>query len=279
MISNRSVVKTVAASGFLTRYLEAGPSGKPNLVLIHDGAFGATADLCWGEVIDLLADDFHIFAPEMLGWGGTDKAVFLDRSPYAARLPHIAAFVERVEIKRAYFAGASFGGSLVMRATVADGNPCRIERAMSISGTGGPFRSQFGIESLSEYTPSVEAATNLMKLMIGSVEKFDGHIRQMHENSLIPGHWESMMAPRLKNPSAERTHPIDHYLEQLERTKIPTLLVAGTNDPLLEVDWAERLAAKSSMIEVRKVEGGHVPSIDQPAMICGIIREFFNENS
>ena len=275
MFSSRSVTKTVVAAGFSTRYLEAGQAGKPQLVLIHDGGFGASADLCWGAIIDLLADEFHIFAPEMLGWGGTDKVVFLDRSPYAARLPHIAAFVDVMGIRSACFAGASFGGSLTMRASVTDGNPWRMERAISISGTGGPFRLQSGIDALAEYTPSMEAATKLMGLIIGDVAGFEEHIRQMHENSLIPGHWESMMAPRLRNPSADRSPPVDKYLEQLEHTRIPTLLVAGDHDPLLEARWADKLAARSELIEARQVDAGHEPNIDQPELVAGIMRDFF----
>lgn len=269
------VTKTVVAGCFNTRYVEAGTPGKPTLVLIHDGGFGTTAENCWAGVIDLLADDFHIFAPELLGWGGTDKVVYLDRSPYAGRLPHIAAFADVIGIETAFYAGASFGGSLTMRATVADGNPWRMTKAMTISGSGGPYRLQSGIEALAEYTPSIEAATKLTELVVGTTEGLEDHIRDRHEWSLTPGHWESMYAPRLKNPSVERKAPADPYLDQLRSLQIPALLVAGARDPLLEAGWARKMESLSDNLSAVELDAGHEPNIDQPERVAGLIRDFF----
>ncbi len=267
--------KTIVAGGFGTRYLEGGTQGRPVLVLIHDGGYGTTAENCWSGVMDELAGDFHIFAPELLGWGGTDKVVYLDRSPYAARVPHIAAFAQAVGIESAFYAGASFGGSLTMRATVAPGNPWKMKKAMSISGSGGPYRLPSGIEALADYTPSIEAATRLTELVVGTTAGLEDHIRDRHEASLIPGHWECMNAPRLKNPSVDRAPPADPYLDQLRALEIPALLVAGRHDPLLEAGWAQKMAALSDRIASIEVEAGHEPNIDQPALVAGLMRDFF----
>jgi pimeloyl-ACP methyl ester carboxylesterase len=276
MVAVKFETKNIVAGGFNTRYLEAGKSGKPILVLIHDGAFGTTAELCWSDVVDRLAADYHIFAPELLGWGGTDKAVFFDRSPYAARIPHVAAFIEAVGVTSADFLGASFGGSLIMRATVAPGNPWRIRRAISISGSGGPYRLQSGIEALAEYTPSLEASRKLTAMIAGSAEGLEDHIRQRHENSLIPGHWESLMAPRLRNPSVNRAPPADNYLEQLAATSIPALLIEGLRDPLLETGWSKKMAGLSPRISSIAIEAGHEPNIECPAEVCRLVTAFLN---
>jgi pimeloyl-ACP methyl ester carboxylesterase len=276
MVAPKFETNNVVAGGFNTRYLKAGKAGKPTLVLVHDGAFGTTAELCWNAVIDRLAADYHIFAPELLGWGGTDKVVFFDRSPYAARIPHIAAFVEAVGITSADFLGASFGGSLIMRATVAPGNPWRIRRAISITGSGGPYRLQSGIEALADYTPSLEAAAKLTSLIAGSTEGLEDHIRQRHENSLIAGHWEALMAPRLRNPSVERAPPADPYLEQLAATSIPTLLVEGLQDPLLEPGWSKKVADLSPRISAATIDAGHEPNIESPAEICRLAHAFLS---
>jgi hypothetical protein len=122
--------KHIVAGGFNTRYLEAGDRTKPTLILIHDGAFGTTAELCWNGILGALSRDYRLLAPELLGWGGTDKVVYFDRSPYAARIPHIAAFVRQVGVESADYLGVSFGGSLIMRATVAPAIP---------GGSAAPF--------------------------------------------------------------------------------------------------------------------------------------------
>lgn len=272
------ITHTARVGSFDTRYLEAGKPGSPVLVLLHDGGFGATAELCWSALITELADEFHIFAPDLLGWGGTDKAVFLDRSPYAARLPHLADFAALAGFDRAVYVGSSFGGSLTLRASVEAGNPLRLAGGISISGTGGPYRKPEGITALSEFTPSLEAARDLTRMIIGHLDGMEEHARGRFAASMIPGHWECMAAPRLRNPSAEPRQPAaDGYLEKLAASDIPLLLIEGLQDPLLETGWAEKMAALSPHIESVALEAGHQPNIDQPQLIAELIRGFIRK--
>jgi pimeloyl-ACP methyl ester carboxylesterase len=275
MNAARFETKHVMAGGFHTRYLEAGDRAKPTLMLIHDGAFGTTAELCWEGILDEVSRDYHVFAPELLGWGGTDKVAYFDRSPYAARIPHIAAFVREVGIDGADYLGASFGGSIILRASVAPGNPWRMRRAISLSGSGGPYRLQSGIEALADYTPSLEAAAKLTELIAGSTAGLEQHIARRHDNSLIPGHWETLMAPRLKNPSVERTPPADDYLQRLARTEVPALLVEGLRDPLLEKGWAAKLADLSPILSSTTIDAGHEANIECPAKVIELIKSYF----
>lgn len=275
-MSTSYTAKTMTAGGFRTRYLEAGDPARPTLVLVHDGGFGTTAELCWESVIERLASDFHLLAPELLGWGGTDKVVFLDRSPYAARIPHVAAFLDEVGVSRASFMGASFGGSLLMRALVADNNPWNVERAISISGSGGPYRLKSGIEALSEYHPSLKDAERMTSLIVKSTEGLEDHIRQRYENSLIAGHWESLMAPRLHNPVVERNLPLDPFLDQLGSVTIPALLVEGRHDPLLETGWSKKIADLSAAFTAVELDAGHEPNIDAPDELCEAVVSFLS---
>ena len=54
-----------------TQFLEAGSGA--HLVLLHGGEYGASAEITWRYNIGELAKRFHVIAPDMLGWGGTDK--------------------------------------------------------------------------------------------------------------------------------------------------------------------------------------------------------------
>jgi pimeloyl-ACP methyl ester carboxylesterase len=274
MSAKQFETKHVIAGGFNTRYLEAGDPTKPTLVLIHDGAFGTTAELCWGGILADLSPDYHLLAPELLGWGRTDKVVYFDRSPYVARIPHIASFLRQVGVESADYLGASFGGSLIMRAAVAPGNPWKIRRGISLSGSGGPYRLQSGIDALADYTPSPEAAAKLTELIAGSTAGLEDHISQRHENSLIPGHWEALMAPRLKNPSVERSAPADDYLQRLRQIEVPALLVEGLRDPLLEKGWAAKLAALSPLISSVTIDAGHEANIECPAKVVDLVQSY-----
>lgn len=266
--------KSLTADGFYTTYLEAGDSSRDTVVLVHDGAFGTTAELCWGSMIPLLSEHFHVLAPDLLGWGGTDKAVFLDRPPFAPRVRHIAAFCEELGVERAHFVGVSFGGTMVMRAVADPAQPWPIARAVSISGTGGPYRLPEGVAALGDYTPCIEDAARMTGYLVRSLDGLDDHIQQRFENSLIPGHFESMAAPRLSNPAVKREPTVDPYLENLAKVQVPVLVVEGNYDELLETGWSKKLADLTPAIESAQVDYAHEPNIDAPAVTARLVRDF-----
>lgn len=266
--------KSVVADGFNTTYIEAGDPTNDTLVLVHDGGFGSTAELCWSEIIPHLSDRFHILAPDLLGWGGTDKAVFFDRPPYAPRVSHIAAFCHELGVDRAHFVGASFGGSVVMRAITDPTSPWPVDRAVSISGTGGPYRLPEGIAALADYTPSLEDAARMTGYIVRSLDGMDAHIRQRYENSLIPGHWEAMNATRLSNPVAKRPQVADPFLERLAEIQTPVLLIEGSRDELLESGWAKKLADLNPQARAVELDYAHEPNVDAPAETASVIINF-----
>ena len=276
-MTERPTLKTVRAGGFTTTYLEAGDPAAPTVVLVHDGAYGTTAELCWGPLIDRLDAEFHVLAPDLLGWGGTDKVVFLDRSPYAFRVPHIAAFCRELGVESAAFVGASFGGSLLLRALTDPGSGWPVRRAVSISGTGGPFRLPSGTAALGAYTPSVEGARTLTGLLVADLTGLDEHIEQRYRNSLVPGHFEAMQAPGLKNPATTRTPPPDPFLEQLASVEVPLLLVEGRQDQLLEPGWSKEIASRAPAATAVETEYAHEPNIDAPDALAGLVLPFLRE--
>ncbi|NMM90745.1 hypothetical protein B2J88_41550 [Rhodococcus sp. SRB_17] len=266
--------KSVIADGFHTTYLEAGNPQHDTIVLVHDGGFGTTAELCWGDVIPLLSTQFHVLAPELLGWGGTDKAVFFDRPPYSPRVKHVAAFCQELGVDRAHFVGASFGGSMVLRAVSDPTKPWPAIRAVSISGTGGPYRLPEGIAALADYTPSLEDAARMTGYMVRSLDGLDDHIQQRYENSLIPGHWEAMNATRLSNPVAPRKQTVDPFLDNLAQIDVPLLLIEGRHDELLESGWSKKLADLTPHAQATEVDYAHEPNIDAPEETARLVIEF-----
>lgn len=263
----------IVAGGFNTSYIEAGSVENSTIVLVHDGSFGTTAELCWGPVMKDLAQEFHVVAPDLLGWGGTDKVVFLDRSPYSFRMAHLSAWCEAVGVREAHFVGVSFGGSLILRALSDPSTSLPTLSAISISGTGGPCRLQSGIEALGNYEPSMEAAERLTSLIVGSLDGLEEHVKERYENSLIPGHWEALSAPKLRNPAASGSRPQDTFLDSLKDVNVPVLLLEGKQDVLLEPGWAAILSEKLPFGSSKVLDSAHEPNIDQPAMVAELIRD------
>jgi len=73
---------TVKYNGLHSRVYIWGQEDRPPLLLLHDGMYGADALTAWDQVAPILAEKYFVIAPDLLGFGQSDKVVFLDRSPY-----------------------------------------------------------------------------------------------------------------------------------------------------------------------------------------------------
>src|SRR5215831_3591197 len=93
-----------------THFLEAGQG--PELVLLHGGEYGASAEITWKHSIGSLAERFHVIAPDMLGWGGTDK-IYNFSDPAGYRINHLRRLFDLLGIHQAFFVGNSAGGGTI----------------------------------------------------------------------------------------------------------------------------------------------------------------------
>ena len=257
-----------------TRYFAGGNPHGPTVVLIHDGGYGGDALNTFGRLAERLTDKYYLVLPEMLGFGGTDKAVFFGENPYEPRLRHLAAFLDALDLRQAHFVGNSFGGGIVLRLSIRPETSWRMKSATSISGTGGPFRTSEALQDMAEYLPSIEAARRIDAWVLPPGAQDEEHAQARFESSMRPGQWESMMAPTLRNPiKAEPARSWD-FPAALSDSVVPTMLVAGTLDRMLEPGWEGQVAKHLGDVRVERLEAGHSPNISHPEETAKLLRDF-----
>ena len=267
----------VKAGGHRTRFLEGGDESAPTVVLIHDGSFGADASICWEAMLPDLARRYHVFAPDLLGWGGTDKTVYFDRSHYDFRIEHIARFCETVAIETpTHFVGSSFGGSLVLRAAVERPLRWPFGSGASLSGTGGPYRVLDAFKELTTFDGTIEDSRRIMSLLVGNAGAFEDQVKRRHEGAYRPGHWEAMLAVGLRRPTNTSVDPPGGFPESLAETPVRLLLVEGAKDTLLEPGWAEKLAGFGDHIRAVTMDCAHLPNLERPGELLAVLTDFFD---
>lgn len=249
-----------------------------SVVLVHEGGFGSDALNTFGRLVAELADNYHVLLPEMLGFGGTDKAVFFGEDPYEPRLRHLAAFFAALDVHDAHVVGNSFGGGMVLRMSIRPETAWRMRSATSISGTGGPFRTAEAIKYTTQYSLTLDDARRLDGWVVDPGVDDEEHAAARYESSLRPGQWESMMAGTLRSPAAV-TGPqtASEYPASLSSSTVPTLLVAGKSDPMFETGWENEIASYLRDVRIERPDAGHAPNISQPAMTAALLRRFFDE--
>jgi pimeloyl-ACP methyl ester carboxylesterase len=231
--------RTIEVNRIETHYLEAG-EGFP-VVLVHSGEFGASAELSWRFNISSLARHFHVYAPDMVGFGLTEKLHhFTGASEF--RIRHLQGFCRTLSIGRAHFVGSSYGGSLILRvAAGSDPIAWPIDRIIVISG-GGAVPMNEHRETLLSYDGTREHMRRILQVLFYSSSWWaPPMLEDWHSSSMVPGAWQCAAAARLALPG--KTSPWRPESSNPGLVQSPTLVVGGAEDYLREPGYASDLAA------------------------------------
>jgi len=272
-----SLTLTLKLNGLKTHLHIWGQSDRPPLLLLHDGMYGADALTAWDQVAPILAKEYFVMAPDLLGFGRSDKVVFVDRSPYLPRLEQVEALLETFSpTQPCHIVGTSFGGSLALR--ILERNRLSLASVVAISGTGGPWRVPAGITALNDYPqPDLEKMKLLLSQVTNRYAGFDQLAQRRYQNTLIPGHFEAIAAMGLRNPANARSSgSTDPYPSTLTPVTTPVMLVAGTQDVLLDADWAQKLSSHlpAAPVTIKTLPTGHSPNLDQAELTASVLLSF-----
>jgi len=87
-------------------------SGQP-VICLHGGGAGAVT---WYPSIDPLAKYFHVIAPDIVGFGESDKPDAAYDRPYF--VTWLKSFMLELGISKAHIAGLSQGGAIALQFTL-----------------------------------------------------------------------------------------------------------------------------------------------------------------
>lgn len=257
--------KFVDVDGIRTHYLEAGEG--PTVVLLHSGEFGGAAEISWEFTVPALAKaGYRAVAPDWLGFGRTDK-IYDFGAPRERPIAHLRRFLEVMGIGEADFIGNSMGGSMLVQ--VASRPPVKLPiRSMVLGPGGGGTPATEARQVLLGYDGSDAAMRALLAAMLYD-KRFswdDAYVAKRQEFAHMPGAFECCSASRLRAPFRE-TRPYFGSADQTpyENVAVPTLIIAGAEDPLRETGFAPKLAQRIKGAEVIVFERcGHCPNIEMP---------------
>lgn len=250
-------------AGCRTRYLHAGSSSQPTLVLLHGSAGHAEA---YVRNLDAHARHFSTWALDMVGHGFTDHPGHpLEVADY---VEHLLAFLDAIGVERVHLSGESLGGWVATRAAID--HPERIDRLV-LNTTGG---SQADPEVMQRIrTLSMAAAENpdwdtvgarIRWLMADKKRNYDDIIASRQAIYSRPGFVEAMddiMA--LQDPEIRARNIIT--TAEYRQIEAPTLVLWTSDDPTADVSEGRRIAAMIPAAEFVVMEGcGHWPQYEDP---------------
>jgi pimeloyl-ACP methyl ester carboxylesterase len=264
--------KTVEVDGFVTSYLEAG-QGDP-VVLLHGGEFGVGAEIGWEHNILVLAAQYRVLAPDMLGFGQSAKVIDFNDAR-GMRIRHIARFCAELGVDSAHFVGNSMGAiNLLVDAT--SGSPLLPMRSLVTICGGGEIQRNTHVDALYDYDATLSGMRRIVEALFydASFPADEDYVRRRYESSIEPGAWESVAAARFRRPGVSPP-PRPSSARPYSRIGVPTLVVEGSCDKLLPSGWAAEIAgqipgARSVVIP----DAGHCPQIERPSVVNELLLEF-----
>lgn len=224
----------VDAAGIGTNFLDAG-TGSP-VVLIHGSGPGVSAYANWRLTLPDLAREHRVLAPDMAGFGFSDKPGTYGMAQW---LDQLDGFFSALGVERASLVGNSFGGGLAL--AFADRWPERVDRLVLMGAVGVSFPITEGLDRVWGYEPSIENMRSILDFFAYDRNLVNDELAQLrYRASVEPGMQEafSAMFPAPRQRWVESMATPEDRIAALPHD---TLIVHGRDDRVIPMDNAVRL--------------------------------------
>lgn len=239
--------RTVEVQGIQTHLFEAGSPTAPPLLYLH----GTNLGNLWLDYHNVLAQHFHIFAPDTPGFGLTARPDWMrDMSDY---ILYFRDLLDTLGLDKPNIVGHSLGGWMV--AELAVWYPERVSKlvlsnAAGIRVKGSPIADLFAMniqEVLAACFDDPMAAMPLMPAEFNTDYMIAQYLERMTLATLA---WNPSYDPKLER--------------RLARVKCPTLVIWGENDRLIPPVYGDTLHKIIAGSKLVKLAGtGHMPMFEK----------------
>jgi 2-hydroxy-6-oxo-6-(2'-aminophenyl)hexa-2,4-dienoate hydrolase len=264
----------VDTNGIRTHYLEAGEG--PVLVLMHGGGAGADAYGNWRDCMRILAKRFRVVAPDMVGFGRSDKPspeVYTYDQP--GRNRQLVSFLDALSIDKAFLIGNSMGGATCIGATLE--RPERVERLVLMGSAGLPIPDRPSPQLLPNlnYDFTMDGMRRLIAgLTAAGYEPPEELVKYRYERTLQPGARAALAAVNAET----RKGTLNYQEDVLRQIRHPVLIVNGKEDGISTLARAFRfleLFANSWGYIIPRC--GHWAMIEHTDDFCATVERFLTQ--
>jgi len=264
-------------------YREAGADTSPALLLLHGFP---TSSHMFRDLIPVLADDYHVVAPDLPGFGFSDAP---DPAQFRYTFDHLADVIDRfttlIRLTRYAIYVFDYGAPVGFR--LATRHPERITAIVSQNGNAYQEGLSEGWNPIQRYwkEPTAANRTALRNFLTPETTKWQ-YVHGVQDESMVAPEGYTLDSALLARPGNDEIQ-LDLFLDYASnvalypkfheyfRTHRPPLLAAwGKNDPFFLPSGAEAFKRDIPGAVVRFFDTGHFALETHAAEIAATIRDF-----
>lgn len=247
-------------------------SSLPPLLLLH-GWLGSSYE--YVPVMGTLSDGLSSIAPDLPGHGLSQKAGIVFDTDYY--MEFLSDFLAELGIPRVVLVGSSMGGGIAVHFAVT--HPRMVERLILLDPDG--LRGEEGfLGFIRQIGPLIDLG---MRLTNRFTIRFFSKLQVFHDRSVVTKEYVDAVAANCLTPAGRSAQaqitkdvlgsaPVDDLLPKITK---PTLVIWGEEDRLLQPKWAQEYLRRISDARLAIVaESGHIPHMEAPQTVAGLIEEF-----
>lgn len=267
--------KNVNVNGISTHYHEMG-EGAP-VLLIHGSGPGVSAWANWRLVIPKLAKNFHVFAPDIVGFGYTERP---ENISYNIELwtQHLIGFIEKISEDRVHIIGNSLGGALALH--IVHKRPDLVNKMVLMGSVGVAFQLTYGLDKVWGYEPSIENMKKILEIFVYNKEIATDELAELRYKASIETGFQEAFSKMFPEPRQTHIDKLALTDEQIKSITNPVLLIHGKEDiviPYKETSLKLLELIPNSELHVFS-KCGHWTQIEKTDEFCQLCENFFLRN-
>jgi 2-hydroxy-6-oxonona-2,4-dienedioate hydrolase len=261
--------KSVTVFGAKINYVEAGDPAKPKVILLH-GLGGSIAN--WALTTPALAQDYHVFVLDQVGFGKSDKPIVNYR--VAMLVEFLDVFCKKLGVQKATLVGNSLGGWTAAAFTIA--HPEKVDKLVLVDAAGYTSKRWGGPEMTKEALAALNPSTTEdLKRLFGLVF----YNKAMLNDQIV----EAQLANKFKRGDG---YTINSFIESIVRgedfldgktkaIKAPTLALWGKDDGLTPLGLGKAFVEDIPGAQLVVIENcGHVPQMEKAVEFNAALLKF-----
>ncbi|MGE6370910.1 alpha/beta fold hydrolase [Planococcus kocurii] len=248
----------------------------PPLLLLHGIP---TWSYLYQEMIEELQKEYRVIAPDMLGYGWSDRRDRFDRSLHV-QAKVITGLMDRLELEKIHFVGHDIGGGVGL--VLAVDSPDRLESLIlsnNVAYDSWPIEEmmQLGHPSWTD-KPVHKVSGFLEKAFTEGLLNKEQQTSAFLEGIVEPYQDEEGKKSLVRNAAALNTNETTMLTHKLSAIQHPTLILWGVQDPWQKLKFGEKLHEDIPNSKLVTIEhSGHWLPQDAPKEFAAEIKSFLQK--